>query len=133
LHFGVSRPYIRRLRTNPSSSLWSPFQSAEVREICAHLTPEEHTRVLEDGRQRGEQLGRWIAISFGLVAASFLWSWQVGLVVLFLFMVYLSVLGLARIRAMRRRTKELLCETAWARSRGYTPERLRLTMFSWSK
>jgi len=91
----------------PSQSTWSPFQSPEVREICAHLTPEEHARVLDDARQRGQQLGQWIGVPFGFVVASFVWSWQVGLVLLVLFMVYLRASGLPRIHAMRRRTKEL--------------------------
>ena len=47
-------------------STWSPFQSAEVREICAHLTPTEHARLMEDARGReklGSCLGR--VLSFG--------------------------------------------------------------------
>jgi hypothetical protein len=89
--------------------------------------------MLDDARQRGYQLGQWICVPFGLVVASFAWSCQVGLVLLVLFLVYLRASGLPRMQAMRKRTKELLCETAWARSRGYTPERLRLIAFPWSK
>ena len=133
LHFGVSRPYIKKLRTNPGQSVSSPFQSPEAQEIFGHLTPEEHARVLDDGRQYGQQMARWFAIPLGLVVASFLWSWQVGLVLLVLFLVYLRAFALPRMGSVRRRTKELLCATEWARSRGYTPERLRLTTFSWSK
>lgn len=143
LHFGVSWPYIRKLRKEASrqtdwgrpmaqGSLWSPFQSPEVREICAHLAPEEHERVLGDASRWGRQLGKWIAIPIGFVGASFIWSWQVGSALLVVFTVYLAALGLPRMRAMHRRTKELLCETAWARSQGYSPERLRLTTFPWS-
>ena len=114
-----------------SESTWSPFQSPEVREICAHLTPTERSRLLDGARQRGREIGQWIAVPLGIAVSSFMWSWRLGLLLLALFAVYFAVSGLARLRAMRRRTMELLCETEWARSRGYTPNRLRLMTFPW--
>src|SRR5712691_10423337 len=115
-----------------SESTWSPFQSPEVREICAHLTPTERARLLDDARQRGRQIGRWIAVPIGIVAAFSVESWRLGLLLLPLLAIYLAVWGLPRLRAMQRRTKELLCETEWARSRGHTAGHLRLTAFPWS-
>jgi tetrahydromethanopterin S-methyltransferase subunit G len=115
-----------------SQSTWSPFQSPEVREICAHLTPVEHAQVIADACQRGTDIGRWIAIPFGVTVGLLFWSWQVGLVLLALFIIYFALSGFPRIRAMRRRSMALLCETEWARSRGYTPERLRLMTFPWN-
>jgi len=115
-----------------AQSTWSPFQSPEVREICAHLTPAEHAQLIADARQRGTDIGRWIAIPFGLTVGLLYWSWQVGLVLLALFIIYFAVSGYPRIRGMRRRSMALLCETEWARSRGYAPERLRLMTFPWS-
>jgi hypothetical protein len=114
-------------------STWSPFQSLEVRDICAHLTPEEHARVLNDAGERGKQLGQWIAVPFGVAVGSFMWSWQVGSALVLLFVVYMAVSGIPRIRCMRRKTKQLLCETAWARSRGYRPEKLRFMSFPRTK
>ena len=98
-----------------TESTWSPFQSAEVREICAHLTPEEHACLLGDARWRGQQIGQRLAVPSGVVAGSLGWSWQLGIVLLALFIVYFAVSGLPRLRAMRRRSIELLCETEWAR------------------
>jgi len=114
-----------------SESTWSPFQSLEVREICAHLTPGERARLLDDARQRGRQIGQWIAVPFGIAFGSLVWSRRVGLLLLALFALYFACSGLPRLRAMRRRTSELLCQTEWALSRGYTPERLRLTTIPW--
>lgn len=115
-----------------AQSTWSPFQSSEVREICAHLTPAEHAQLIADARQRGSDIGLRIAGPFGVTAGLLVWSWQVGLVFLALFAIYFAISGYPRLRAMRRRSMELLCETEWARSRGYKPERLRLMTFPWS-
>ena len=116
-----------------TESTWSPFQSAEVREICAHLTPEEHARLLADARWRGQQIGQRLAVPSGVVAGSFGWSWQLGIVLLALFIVYCAVSGLPRLRAMRRRSIELLCEIEWARMQGYSPDRVCLMTFPWSR
>ncbi len=109
-----------------TDSTWSPFQSPEVRGICARLALEEHARLLADARRQGQEIGQWLAVPLGIVAGSFGWSTRLGSVLLALFVVYFAVSGLPRLRATRRRTIELLCETEWARSRGYTPARLRL-------
>ncbi len=117
-----------------SESTWSPFQSSEVREICAHLTATERARLLDDARQRGLQIGSWTAVPFGIVCALSAWlPRRLGLVLLPSFAVYFAVWGLPRLRAMRRRTTELLCQTEWARSQGYIPDRLRLMTFPWSR
>ena len=116
-----------------TQSTWSPFQSPEVREICAHLTPAEHAQFIADARLRGTEIARWIAIPFGVAGGALYWSWQIGLVLLALFGVYFVVSGFPRLRAMHRRSMALLCETAWARGRGYTPERLRPMVFPWAR
>jgi hypothetical protein len=118
--------------TRLSQSTWSPFQSPEVREICANLTPAEHTRLIDDARQRGTDLGRWFAAPFSLAIGLILFSWQWGLVSLVFFVTYFVGWGWPRLRNMRRKSIEMLCDTEWARSHGYTPERLRLTKFPWS-
>lgn len=116
-----------------TQSTWSPFQSPEVREICSHLTPAEHARLIDAARKRGTDIGWWIAVPFGVTVGLVAWSWQIGLSMMALFAVYFAISALPRLRAMRRRSMELLCETEWAWSRGYTPERLRLMSFSWTK
>jgi hypothetical protein len=114
-------------------STWSPFQSPEVREICAHLTPSEHARLLEDAQQRGAWIGIWLAGPLGLCGGLLVWYWQIGAVLLALYVPYFMFFGLSRLRAMRRRSMELLCDTDWARSRGYSPANLRLMTFPWSR
>jgi len=114
-------------------STWSPFQSPEVREICAHLTPAEHAQLIADARQRGTDISRWIAVPFGVTLCFFvLLPWQVGWVLLSSFVIYVAIFRYPQLREMRRRSRELLCEAEWARSRGYAPERLRLMAFPWS-
>src|SRR3972149_4893439 len=100
-----------------TDSTWSPFQSPEVQDICAHLTPSERARVIEDARGRGAEIGRWIAIPFGVVGGAFVLCWRLGAVLAAVFVVYFAFIGLPRLRRMRRRTVELLCETERARSR----------------
>ena len=116
-----------------TNSTWSPFQSPEVQEICKHLTPAERQRLIDDARARGTEIGWWLAVPFGLAAGSLFVSWRVGVVLLVLYALYFWLSGLPRLRAMRRRTTELLCDTELARRWGYTPDRLRLTVFPWSR
>ena len=116
-----------------SQSTWSPFQSPDVREICAHLTPEEHARLIADARYRGAQIGWWIAVPFGIVAGSFVFSRHLGLALVAVFAIYFAVVGWPRLRTMRRRSMELLCATEWAHNCGYTPERVSLMRFPWSR
>jgi len=108
-----------------SQSTWFPFQSAEAREICAHLTPAEQARLMAQAHQNGSEIGLWIATPGSMAGVSFVASWQLGVAALALYAIYIVVSGWPRLRAMRRRSRELLCETEWARGRGYTPERLR--------
>jgi hypothetical protein len=128
-----------------SESTWSPFQSPEVREICAHLTPDEKARLIANAGQCGTETGEWISawmsaksvpIMAGFLLLFFafqIFSWRgfwVGwALLLILLTIYFVVASLPRRRAMRRRSMELLCATEWAREHGYTPERLRLMKF----
>jgi O-antigen/teichoic acid export membrane protein len=120
-------------------STWSPFQSDEVREICAHLVSTERAQLREDARERGRWIGRWFALPLALLIVALFWSWhlglslRLGLALVTLFAIYFSFSILPRFRAMRRRTIGLLCETEWARNRNYTPSSLRLMTFPWSK
>jgi hypothetical protein len=123
-----------------TQSTWSPFQSPEVQEICEHLTASERRRLVDDAAARGSELGTWLAGPFAVAAVLFvigwrleMFSWRFGLVLSILYVVYFWIVGLPRIRAMRRRSVQLLCDTEWARNRGYTPDNLRLMVFPWSK
>ncbi|MDB6068782.1 MAG: hypothetical protein JWR26_4990 [Pedosphaera sp.] len=106
---------------------WSSFRSPQVSEICAHLTPAEHAELVADARRRGTEIGLWVAGPFGVTAGLFVWSWQVGLGLLVIFIIYFALHVYPRLRAMRQRSMALLYETEWARSQGYTPDRLGLS------
>jgi hypothetical protein len=116
-----------------ADSTWSPFQSPEVREVCAHLTPTEHTRLIEDARERGRKIGLWFAVPLAVVGGLLYWSWRLGLILTVLFVGYFLLWALPRFRKMRAHSIELLCETEWARSQNYVPARLRLMTFPWSR
>jgi hypothetical protein len=116
-----------------SESTWSPFQSVEVREICAHLSTSEHARLMEDARERGQLIGKWFAVPIAIVSVSFFWSWRAGLAIVAMFVVYFVLWVLPRFRKMRHRTIELLCATEWAHTHNYTSTRVRLMTFPWSK
>jgi hypothetical protein len=136
--WAVSSLWLRRLSMTirlkgTSESIWSPFQSPEVREICAHLTRTEHALLMEDARGRGRQIGQWFAVPLAVVVGFLYWSWRLGLVLVALFVVYFVLWVIPRFRAMRRHSIEFLCETEWARSRNYAPARLRLMTLPWSK
>ena len=114
-------------------STWSPFQSREVREICEHLTPSEHTKLITLARQRGRDIVVWIAAPLFVTLISGSWSWHLELALVALFIIYFLVSGLKRIQTMRRHNLELLCRTEWAQRQGYTPTSVRLETFPWSK
>lgn len=134
----VSTLWIRRVPTSTrlkstSEFTWSPFYSTEVREICAHLTPTEHARLMEDARGVCDRLDCGSLSLWALLVGLFYWSWQLGLLLVVLFLVYFVLWVLPRFRAIRRHSIELLCETEWARTHSYAPTRLRLMKLPWSK
>jgi len=96
------------------------------------LNADEREQLEENGRRHGRALAGVIVLPIGLVSISFLWSARVGFVSVMLFALYLGVVALPRMRAMRRRSHELICESEWARQRGYTPATLRFFAFPWS-
>ena len=116
-----------------SGLTWSPFQSPEIREIYAHLTAEERERLTENGRRCGRELAGWIVLPVAVVSISFLWSARLGFVGVALFALYFVMTAWPRMRAMRLRSQEMMCESAWARGRGYTAATLRFVAFPWSR
>ena len=121
--------------SHATKSTWSPFQSPEVREICTHLTPTEHARLINDARERGRLIALWFALPLAIIVLA-LWhwqSWRLRLVLVTAFAGYFVLWILPRFRAMRRRSIEMLCETECGRSHNYMATRLRLMTFPWSK
>jgi len=101
---------------------WSPFQSPEVREICAHLTKSERNHI----SLLGLLSGVWVvATVFGIPVflRSFPapGSWIVAGV--------WGVLFAVSIPMLQRMGRHFLCSTVWAREQGLLPERLNLFSF----
>lgn len=101
---------------------WSPFQSPDAREICAHMTDAEEAGT----SRRGGWYGLWVAatlalpLSFGIVERSQL---------LTVIAVVLIVVHIVCVPVWQRMQRNFLCSTAWAREHGFTPQRLRLFAF----
>jgi hypothetical protein len=103
-------------------NVWSPFQSAEVRDICAHLTEDEKS----ESSRRGGFYGLWVAATLALPLSMALVSKSQGLV---LVAVVLVVVHLACIPVWQRMQRRFLCTTAWAREHAITPEQLKRFAF----
>jgi hypothetical protein len=109
-------------------SCWYPFRSKEVKEIYANLTPEEIYR-LKDGTSANGALfgfGSFVVIYFLLSLVPPQWG---------AFMHYAIAISIALIfgffagAPLRKKAKRLLCDSAYAKEKGYTPENLRLYSF----
>lgn len=101
---------------------WSPFQSAQVREICAHLTHTERAGL----RSQGAAYGVWV---FATVIAPLGLARSVDTTAAWLFAMCFWVGHVACIPLWHTRARRLLCSTWWAREQGVTPESLRLFEF----
>ena len=102
---------------------WHPFQSELTREICAHMTQEEKMSFM----MRSIMLGLWIAASFAgpqcviLLPALFgikrsALAISVAVVLLIMFLISIPVI--------KKYNKNYLCSTEWAKSRGYTTDKI---------
>ena len=102
---------------------WAPFQSPEVREICAHMTEAEGRAA----SRRAALYGIWCGVTFaGPVAVAFVIQTSAFIAIV---AVLISVhLGCRRV--WLRLQRSFFCSTAWAREQGFTPGRLRLFSFS---
>ena len=116
-----------------SGSTWSPFQSPEVREICAHLSAEERERLTDNGRRCSRELAVLLPIPVGIVVLLSLWSIRIGLLAMAVLFLYFWATAWPRVKQMRARTRELICECEWARNHRYTPATLRLFALPWSR
>jgi hypothetical protein len=105
-----------------TSQTWSPFQSPEVREICAHMTDGEVATAL----QRAKLYGLWVFATFAGPLSSL---WMTRQPALLGILIALPVVHVLCIPWWLRSQKQFLCSTAWARDKGYSPEQLRLFPF----
>jgi len=117
----------------PTASNWPLSQTKEIRDICANLTPEENTRLLDHLHDHITNKLYWSAWLGALLLAGALviFSWQMAVPILALYTICFFVLLMIRTRAWQRRVTELLCETKWARIHGITPENLSRIKYPW--
>ena len=106
---------------------WYPFRSKEVKEIHANLTLEEIYRL--EGTFANGALSVFILITvlyFILNLVPPHWGFSVQISIGYLFVLIFSLFAKAPIR---KKAKKLLCDSAYAKEKGYTPENLRLYSF----
>jgi hypothetical protein len=110
-----------------------PFRSAQVKDICEHLTAAESRRIVAHARRRGFLLGTLLSLILFplgqyLVFRTPLYpprSWT--FLVLFSVMAPLAfLLGWALTRGVRKKQVQMLCETDYAKRMGYSPDTLPL-------
>ena len=96
---------------------WSPFQSRQVREICAHMTDAERREL----SLRGALFGIWNA-------ATFFVPWAIAFYapkpLNWFFAPTVLLVGLAFYPLWQRIMREFLASTKWARQQGVAPESL---------
>lgn len=116
-----------------TQSTWSPFQSPEVRDICAHLTTAEKQHLMAQAARYGQDSAWRFAMPFALVTLSFFYSRPAGFVLLVLFIIYCFTVERQRKRAHQKRVREFLAATEFGREHGYRPDALRMFYFPWSR
>ena len=111
------------------ASSWYPFRSPEVRAIYENLTPDEASQLKHFSRKTRAPV---VATHIGLLMfpVSFVLIQYVqqpwGLAAIFGVAIILGIIGLIGGAPIRSKTKKILCESTYAKEKGYTPETLRL-------
>jgi hypothetical protein len=100
-------------------STWSPFQSPQTKEICAHLTTKERRTLIGRSALVGLAMGFVSQGPVFLYMAGFVPTWLMIVLIGGFFVVLLSLTPL--INAWSRR---FLCNTEWARAQGLQPHEL---------
>jgi hypothetical protein len=98
---------------------WSPFQSDEVRQICAHMSSEE----IEAAARRSRIYGSWVAWTFALPIGFAVVDRSAVVIALAAILVCIHI---AYVPLWRRSTRRFLCDTKWAREQGIEPAQLKL-------
>jgi hypothetical protein len=112
---------------------WSPFQSSQVKEICAHLTPEE----FDACARRAMLYGVWVSLTFAgplsLLSITFFSRARAHLIplgtgglIIWAICISLVLLHCASIPFWLRGQRRFLCSTQWARTHDLRPERIKL-------
>ena len=102
---------------------WSPFQSETAKEICAHMTRDEKIA----GMIRSGLLGLWVAAAFAAPQCIILLPAVFGIkrsALAISIAVILLIIFLISIPIIRKSNKNFLCSTKWAKSKGYTVDKI---------
>ncbi len=102
---------------------WAPFQSPDVRKICAHMTEAEKQK----GIRKGALHALWVTTTLAIPVSLAVVAPNPTLVII---AAVLIVIHIACLPLWFRRQRRYFCSTSWAREQGFTPERLRLFSFS---
>ena len=114
------------------SNSWSPFQSDQVKEICAHMTKTERRATFKRGALWGLLMGfvpGMVALILGAVVFR---SALIAVTVCFLILPLIAlVLYKKWYPNVVRSWQTFLASTEWARSQGFKAEDIHL--YKWSK
>lgn len=113
------------------ASCWYPFRSPEVKAIYENLTPDEASRLKDFSRKPGLSV---VILPFLMFLIFFmiygLFSKALSYPSLLAIAIPIGIIsGLIGFSPMRRNAKIILCGSAYAKERGYTPENLPLYAF----
>lgn len=100
---------------------WSPFQSPEAKAIYSNLTMYEY--------QELQKLTNGFAIRNGLICGVCALAFQQPYIILKVIALTILILHYFNQTSLIDELKVFLCSTEWAKSRGYTPESLKLYSF----
>ncbi|MCI0630511.1 MAG: hypothetical protein L0Y44_07655 [Phycisphaerales bacterium] len=124
---------------------WSPFQSEELKRICAHMTAEEKRQWMRVGQEYGAWHGSMVAtttaVPTGLATGAAMaagWPW-IAIVCVFAAGMIAGTLVLRlcfrkTIAEMEGRMCEVLCNTEWARAQGcFQAKTMKLKRWPWQR
>ena len=96
---------------------WIPFQSKISKEICEHMTESEKKEL----SVRSGKYGLWCALT-AAIPVSFAFVYRTPfLIILAGILLAIHIIG---IPIWRKKQKNFLCSTQWAKSNGYAPKDL---------
>ncbi len=98
---------------------WSPFQSAEVREICMHMTDAERA----EASRRSGLYGLWVFATFAGPLSFAVVFRQPALMAV---AAVLIVIHIACVPVWLKMQRRFLSSTTWATEHGVAADRLRL-------
>ena len=116
---------------------WVPFQSKKVREIYEHMTADERREIAQRAYRWGRTVGWLFAAPFAFVFTFGVWpklapkigfaygsGAQIPLWLAISIIVILVAICLPAAIRFRKKQRELLASTEWARAQGYTADGL---------